>query len=485
MYLNLCRLIFLLVPTLFLSCSCFLFPDFKINSLSYTETDLTVTFNTTPKLEKIKDSFFFLEDECQQAGRYEQHNNSIKFIPENGITKNHDYKVIITTEAEDTNGISLSSKYSNTFTTKEDTTPLRILSLSHIPSGLEISFSSPVDQNLFRTCFAISPSVEYLTIWNEDSTTVRLKYQKPLSPDTRYFITISKDLYNIFNNHLQNEYCYNFLNNIKQSQNFNVYEVNSSDSELLLTPDSENVNISVKSRLKLTLYDDNAFEGCPVSIVISPPLDYKITQSALNLNDYFLSFQEQPEFNSIHSIKFTYTKNIKPQENQLSKEYILNFNNPRDISPDFLAGLIQIEQNNYLFKSGIQTITLPVDSFPTISSLESKEISVLFFFTTSSYEINLEKFSILENINISSTNNCVEIIPYKYDFITDKKTVNEIVSQTNISIPQNCNLQIIKFNCLVKNHDNKGLIKISINKNISDTENNTLKNDLLFIFNKQ
>ena len=149
MYNTLIKIVLIFVPTLILSCSCFIYPEFKIKNYCYNENFIRLEFNTTPDLQRLQQAFNFLEDEYKQTGYFKQNGKVIDFFPLNGISKNHTYKIIITTDAENSEGISLDNNYTESFSTKDTNTPLQILSVTHIQSGIQIDLSSSVDPNLF------------------------------------------------------------------------------------------------------------------------------------------------------------------------------------------------------------------------------------------------------------------------------------------------------------------------------------------------
>lgn len=482
MHFNFCKLISLLLSIPFISCSCFLFPDFKIESFSYNENFIKIDFNSNPDIDTIIDSFTMLEDEIQTEGNFSFKANSFEFHPVNGISKEHDYKIIITTDAEDTSGISLKEKYTAQFSTKSSNKPLQIQNFKQTLKGLEIDFSTSLDHNQFLKSFSISPAIDFTTDWNESSSSVKINFLSSLSINTRYFVSISKDLKNNTNNNLQQEFSYTFIPNYSLTDDFNLIYV-SQNNETLILPEKANTNLSYKDKFYFSFFNNEDKNSFPASISIYPEISFKIRQSSSNLKNYYLELQEKPEYNSVYDLHVSYNpgNSDKPSE----KNYILQFDSIKDCPPEFCNGYIKKQEKPFLFSDINNTINFPVDSFPTISSFPSDEISIYFIFSSKNKESEIILDSVINNITISATNNCIEIDPYLITTILDEASCDNILRTSNIEKRNDTKYTIIKYDCRIQNKTNKGLIRIHINKTLCDSEANSLSKDFSFIFNKQ
>lgn len=482
MYNSLIKLILIFVPTILLSCSCFIYPEFKIKNYYYNDNFIRVEFNTTPDLQRLQQAFNFLEDESKQAGYFKQTGKIIDFYPVNGINKNHNYKLIITTDAENSEGISLTNTYTESFSTKDTNNPLQIISVTHTQSGLQIDLSSPVDPNLFIKSFSINPSIDTLFEWNEKSDSIKVKFTSPLSHDTHYFVTLSKDLYDKNNNHLQKDFNYTIFNSNNLDETFS-FKYSRNNEDIYLSDQSPNSDLSYKNKLYFSFNNKSDEEEFPATISIYPKIDYRIEQSTEDLKNYYLIFLSKPDFNSTYTISVDYNPNNKQKYSPI--EYILTFNSLSDFPPEFCGGMISINEIFYLLSNQYKTLFFPVDNFPTISSFHSEDIKIYFIFSSKTNNFQVSKDSLIQHLTISSTNNCIDIRPYSISIVTDQSLKSKIFSTTGIKPDEHFEYAIVEYCCQIQNKENKGLIKISLENEICDTNNNTLGRNFTFTFNKQ
>lgn len=480
MYNYFAKLISLLSAILFGSCSCVFYPDFKITDFSYSENYVKVVFSSKPNFQILQNSFYLLQDEVSQKGYFTQAENSIFFFPSKGITKNHDYELVISTDAENIDGISLQRKYTKTFTTRTKTLPLKILSSTKTQSGYQFEFSSSVDDIQFRENFSISPEIQYSTNWNADNTVVNLKFQKSLSPKEEYKISISTELTDIYNNYLETKYVHTFYSTNNFVNDFD-FCFTKNDNQIILSQTSTNEPISTEADLYFQFYNEIDKESFPASITISPSLDYKISQSTTDFKKYTLSFTEEPIQNLTYNFSITYDG----QQEQITKNYSLQF----DYSvqrPTFLFGAINVNNTFYDFSesNNFNTIEFPVDQFPTVDSNETTDIEVYFIFSKTSVESPILLSSAIENISMYSTNNCLEITPFSISFVADQDLVNQLFENSSFENQDIDSLSVINFTCHVENKDVAGLIKIQIDEELCDSNLVSIDETKLFSINK-
>lgn len=476
------KIVLILVPTFLLSCSCFIYPEFKVKNYYYNENFIRIEFNTTPDLQRLQQAFNFLEDEYKQTGYFKQTGKLIDFFPLNGINKNHNYKIIITTDAENSEGISLANTYTESFSTKDTNMPLQILSVTQIKSGIQIDLSSSVDPNLFIKSFNIAPSLNTLFEWNETTDSFKIKFTSLLDDKTHYFVTLSKDLYDKNNNHLQKEFNYTFFNENFLNETFNLGYLEQ-NKNIYLSDQSPNTNLSYKNKLLFSFNNNSDEEEFPATISIFPKIDYTIKQSADDLKKYFLTFLSKPDFNSTYTISVDYNPNHKHKH--FTTDFIITFNALSDYPPEFCGGAFNITNSIYSFTNQYKTLSFPVDLFPTISSFHSEDIKIYFIFSSKNKNFQLSKDSLINYLTISSTNNCIDIKPYDINFINDEALKLNIFKALEIIPDINSEYSIIEYCCHIQNKENKGMIKISLGNEICDSNSNTLGHNLTYIFNKQ
>lgn len=132
----------------FISCSDILFPEFRVDSVSYDDKKVTVKFSADVDEDSAKKSISLQEDDTEITGTFLCSGNKISFFPKDGIRKNYDYDLAISTLCEDSKGISLKKDFHYSFSTRDEHTRPEILSIT--PDNQQFIEGEP---GIYKHCF--------------------------------------------------------------------------------------------------------------------------------------------------------------------------------------------------------------------------------------------------------------------------------------------------------------------------------------------
>lgn len=477
---NVITFIFLL-PIL-ISCSCYLFPEFKVIEYNYTDTKISITFSDIPDFDKARNSFIFSEDERHINGYFEISDKTLTFYPAVKITDNHNYKVTISNSVETKTGVSLENDFIWNFSTKKINKPLELISISKTEPGIELSFSSPVNEKLLLNSISISPSLPYICTWNDEKTVITIKFLESEKINTRYFLTVSDSLCDVYNNSLHKSINYTFIN--EQTDNTLHFYTSDNTDIKPLSPENLNTGIPLSSSFECEFEKPIGIEQFRSGLSIEPPEAFHISQDDFNPRLFHLSLTKKPEYNSKYKFIFDIAIN---NEKKINETYEVIFNNFSDIKPEFICGfLTDSTQTTFLLPNKpIYNLLLPVDVYPTIDSLNSPDI-IFYLVFSHAPESQILLSSAIDNINFSTTNNCIDILPYDMTLLTtdEIKNLSFTSDLEKIQIQDN-SISVLKISSHIQNHVNPGLIKLKISSQITDTKLNELSGEIIFTFNKQ
>lgn len=480
--------IFITAITAF-SCASFIFPIFKVTHYSYTNDYILISFSDTPDLTSIKNSITFSKDGCSEDYILEKYENSIYLYPINSITQNADYKLTINTEAEDINGNSLLEIFEWNFSTRPSHQRPEVQNIEYNSNSLTLNFNSQINRETFDSSFSISPFVKYFAYWQNNDTSVSVIFQEPLKNNKRYLLSISSELQNLFNNNLLDEYSYTFVNNPSNEITTYTLTSNSQNSEIPLSSTSLNEYISVDSKFYLRFSNKIEISNIASNISIIPPIDFNIQKNTETFSEAVITLQEEPNAETEYTIKIS--DEIKDYNGRSIKgsEFHLLFNNPAEQKIKFLTALIQKDEE-ILFLSlseNYQNIYFEASLYPTADIGIVNYIDIIYFFALSPLSSQIDYFSAIENIKISSTLNCLELQPETLEIIPNGNEQNPYFSILNDKYQnfQNTNLCAVKFHCRIQNKESSGLINISINKDLSDNLKNQMDNSVSLTLNKR
>lgn len=491
------KLICVIFTSFTISCSNHFFHSFHVEKIQIIDNKIKITFSSKPDFISIKNSLTICQDDYYLDGIFTSEGNSIIFTPFTEDFDNHDYKITLSTEAEDTKGISLLENYHYSFSTKPQVPDFKILNFKYTLSDLTFNFTNQVDEKSFHDNFTIKPETPFIINFDDTDKMVVIKFTKSLSPTIRYFITLNQDTVDIYNNKLKTKYENNFI--INPDIPLTDYEVFFTDTNNALTKlDQSKLNESIPQKNPLTFKFSQKINMDSVTsgIIITPKINFKIEKDLYLKDSFKISFTEFPEYNSTYelivkdSITDIYSKPVP------SKTINLRFNNSIDIKPDFITMILCTNDSTVKLDQDKtpQDLIFNPQFYPTVSGISSQSLSCYLLFSSSPDSTGINIFSAMENITFSTTNSCISITPEKMDILNLKDIeasdeYSEILHFLSNEISQlhNSNLipSIIKIDFKIQNSSNPGLIKININQNLCDSLNNKIKDNINLLINKK
>lgn len=484
------KLLPLILISLFTSsCSHFVFMNFKVLSCNIEDRSVVITFSHEPEFNSLTQSIIFSKDKTQINGTFTINNKKCIFTPQEVLEPYHEYELRILSTCKNIHGTFIENEFVQTRNTKVKTSPLEIIDSTQSSQELQFKFNSPVEPYSFYKNFNIEPDLPNKIIWNNSNDTVTLKFTKNPEINTRYKITISGDLTDIYNNNLKDKQIYYLNNDIKltESLEYKVYAVYE-NNKIELSKDLQNENINCKSHLLFCFEKEIDFSDFNSNINITPALLYKTEFDYESNKNVKLTFNENPQFNS--NITITVNDKIKSKDcssHTKTKMFELSFNNSKNRPIKFHSILWHLPDQNLLLNSNNNPSNC---IFNAITYPKSKTLNttVYYIFETSPQADSLDLYSVLENININTTNSCIKnqlteckIIPLNQI----ESDLYNIIRQNIIPFYTDSNYIAAQFNLDITNTENSGLIIFNIEKYLSDSSGNQLESSVNFIVNKK
>jgi hypothetical protein len=477
-----------------LSCGNWLLPPLEVVSIS-TEGSIVITFSTQPSEESIKKAFSMTEDGQSVSGSFIFNDKTVQFILINGFRDNREYRITLTTTAEDKKGNSLLKDFEYQFFTKQDIEAPLILTISpenesdltEPPEKISIAFSKPVDTVSFGRALSISPTVTYVLEWDSEYTIVDIIPIKPLTEGTRYTLTVSTTLTDTYRNALLTSFISTFLYGLDRNPpEISVVWKTPDGTSDSLAPDMVNQGIPSDSDLIIG-FDKRVFiDAIAGFIEITPSISITVTPDLVKKNNALIKLNQKPEWGKNYTLKIkkgiTDTSGNKTETELL---YSLIFNAEEHRPVTFAGGILN---NNSDYKyinsaSDYSAITLDVTYFEPGGQVE-KSTELYYAFRISTEADSLTLASSMQAISISTRNSCAYISIRTMRFLTPADTeYNTIYNLLNDNADGK--LCILKIGIDIENADNRGFIIFSIRGDIKDTLGNTMDNSLTFTLNKQ
>jgi hypothetical protein len=454
-----------------------------------------IVFSTQPSQESIKKAFSLIEDGQSVSGTFTFNDKTVQFIPVNGFRDNREYHITITTVAEDNKGNSLLKDFEYIFFTKQDIETPQILdivpknesNLTEPPEKISITFSKPVDTFSFERAFSVSPTITHVLEWDTEYSSVDIIPTKPLAGGTRYTLTVSTTLTDIYRNALLTSFTSTFLYGLdKNPPEISVGWKTSDGTSDSLTPGVVNQEIPSDSDFVIE-FDKRIFIDTIAGFIeINPSVSITVTPDLVEKNNARIKLNQKPEWGKNYTLKIkkgiTDTSGNKT-EAELSYPLIFNAEKHRPVT---FAGGILNNNSNYEFinsESDYSSITLDVTYFDPSGHIE-KSTELYYAFRISGEADSLILVSAMQAISISTRNSCAYISIRTMKFLTSADSeYNSIYDLLDDNASGT--FCILKIEIDIENSDNRGFIIFSIRNDIKDTLGNTMANSLSFTLNKQ
>jgi hypothetical protein len=480
--------------TLLLSCGDLLLPPLEVTAVNYSGLSVTVSFSKKPSEYSIKKALSLFEEGTALTGTFSFYGNTVEFIPFTGIKNNYEYTLIITTTAEDESGNSLLRDYQYQFFMKTNINNPRIISITPInesilltePDSITINFSGQIDITTFNNSFSIAPAIDHFIEWHDHDTTAVIVPQKPITEGTRYTITISTSLMDVYRNPLLESFNATFLYGTdKNPPELDVRWVTTSGDGGVLLREHDNREIPSNCSLELEFDEQFSLETIAGFIQIAPSISITVTQNFLTKRNVSITFNQTPEWNRTYTI--TFRKGITDNSGNSIQEdikYLLTFNNEHFKPIIFISGYLN---NDSLYEpvnpgTDFSTITLSPTYFPQSVTTDTEYYLV---FGISQYSDTILLSSAMQAVFIGRTNACMYISLRAMTILTETEYNTSVLPALVGTAPPDCKICAIKVIIEIENTLNNGLVLFTINKDIKDNLGNTLPESILLTYNKQ
>lgn len=483
------------------SCSDVIFPELNVSDVVYDDTKITINFTTDVDEDSIQKSITLLEDSASVIGYFNCLDSEVTFYPANGIQKNYDYDLSISTACEDRNGNSLKQDYHFSFSTRIEHDRPQVVSI--VPSNqqvietdltyIDITFSEPILQESFINALDISPSIDYFLDFNDNDSQVKIIPQKPLTLNTDYVITINTDLSDLARNTMLEEKKYMFFYNRKDI--LPDYKVSVYDTDDLhiteLNPNTNKHNIPTDCSIRIDFEHKMDLSAVSAYFYFTPTVDYKILKDEIN-GKYVIFNILNAQWNTKYDLTFlTGMPDIYGQRYQNVQVFTFTTDNELNMPPHFLEGIIQTSawQNTSLYETIDYAYLSEEKNYSNISFSNdytvgnTRKSEAYLIFHTSNQSNGIDVYSLREGLSVSATNNCCQIVI---------KTIEKIdVLPSKVSNLFNADLNdttgkidIFYVVLEITNSSNSGLIHFILETEIHDTLKNQLDRKYDFILNK-
>jgi hypothetical protein len=164
---------------------------------------VSIVFSHEPDRSSAEKAFSLTEDGVSREGTFTWAENRLTFHPSYPLEINRDYVLSVSTDACDTEGLSLDKKFELRFSTRAEGERPVLLEVS--PSDLEIItherqdmyllFSEPVSLNACINHINLSPSQPGLWYIGDEGGTAVFSPAEPWPRNTQFKLTVSSDFY--------------------------------------------------------------------------------------------------------------------------------------------------------------------------------------------------------------------------------------------------------------------------------------------------
>ncbi len=491
---------------IFISCANQVIPYITVTDVSYKENFIKVSLSSEPNENKCLEAFSFYKDDIEIKGSFKFSEKVFYFYPTEKIDAKHDYTVEISTELEDTKGHSLEHPYIYKFSIKEENIPPHILSVtpeneSEVTSlsfSPKIVFSEPVNKKSFAEAFSITPSIPFFCIWGVDDSSVEIVFEKNLSKNTTYTITINTSLVDTQNNCMRADYKSNFIYCPKTQYPFSykVFLIDENESEI---DSSLTIEASNNAAFRIDFSNEVSIDTISSYISIYPELRVSYIPDWKTSKSLTISLSETPEWNTPYTLTINGgLSDVYSQKVPDKQTYNIIFSKEKNRPVEFIKGYFLTEEgatteNKFFpidYSNVYNFLNIPVEytgSQPVgQSEYVTKNLNLYCIFRISKEAQGLDIPSVLSGIKINPTNSCLSVIIEKCHFYTSAEYEASPIGSFQFTQEDTSewNLAVICLDLTVQVYRAEGLIRFTFNDSIMDNLGNKMKEELLFSYNK-
>ena len=483
----------------FCSCGSLILPELKIDSFSHDDKCIYIEFSQEPEKSSIQKAVTLKEDESTVTGWFDFSEKTVLFYPEEGIRKNYDYILTVSTGAETADGNSLSENKLYLFSTRDEKTAPEILEIypeneEYVDTDniqISIRFSEPISRKSFYDSFSCSPNFEYNVVFLNDDTEVSIQPVSELKINTEYKIKIQNSVEDLCRNFLKNEFTSSFHYKKDASvPDIKVTFFDDEDFSVIADNNSTTEHVPLNSSVKIEFTKEMNVSSLLSFISFNPAVSYKVQKD--EKEGKFLIYK----FSSLNWDQ-TYTLRIKKGMNDIAGnindknyEFIFKTNSEKSMNVSFIEGYLEtsrwtssVHNDDTLIINDSTNYGLFSLNPEQFTSSSSQNANLFLVFDTSSLSDGIDIYSAMAGISISEANFCLSTFIKNMEIVNPNNYENEFID-TFISALDGHNLCVLKLVLEVTNSSKPGFITLKLNKEISDTLGNGMKDNKIFIYNK-
>jgi len=491
------------------SCGNLFFPPLEIESVSIKEgyvnvadiEHIEVVFSKEPEIRSIEQAFSLTENGALVQGSFVFNGRNMKFRPLMKLNENKDFVLKITTDAEDTSGISLENDFVLYFTSKKKHDSPEVVSISpenqsvteNEPEAIEIVFSKAIDKDSFVNALSITPGFDYLLDWTDDWTKARIIPQKNLVKSQRYTVTINTNLADLHGNNLENSFTSTFLyGSDLTAPDFKIY-INEKNTSYELSTCSINDNITTQPKITIEFDKKVSLNTISGFVSVSPEVQFKISPDNESGRRVEMSWTNKLQWNTAYRI--TIREGIKDLFGNKcgQKEFVILTNNEASRPVQFEKAYFDLDES----KTELKERYFTMDSTNSYSTMIFPALSYELGVAVSTYMyiivgISREASAIslpsaMQAFRISAGNSCASFSIKNIEAagINDAlfNDIRALLTADNLAGRADIKIYGIKFKIEVTMKDAPGLINFSVSSVLSDDLGNTME-DWLGVYNK-
>jgi len=428
-----------------------------------------IKFSESMDKTKTENAFSLSEDSEQLNGSFKWSGNELEFIPFSGFRANKEYEIGLTTNSEDVYGNTIADAFSFKFFTGAELIPPSIESTSPVNSEvipaiwqqIIINFSETVNPETFYSAFSINPDVNGSFVWNAEYSSVTFSPSSNYKQGEEYRVEISIELTDSSGNNLPESYYFYFQAGAELEQG--ILSVETENSNVILEDTSistYNTGIAKdESFIIIFLYPVSAEERQGI-IQVVPTTTHDIIW-AQNFTSCVLSFEDYLEYGAVYELEI------------LDSIYRIRIDHTNSIPPE-------IKMIAYCDDEALNN-TVELELNDTISIIAEND-EYFDFYIQHSRGNPIDISSFFDALNIAPTNSCLDINYISFEIYLD---ITEPPGFIALPPPlPNTEIQIIRLYCDITNPGNSGIVTISIDTDLKDTNDNYMKEEFNLIILK-
>jgi len=465
----------------------------------FTGPAITLEFSHEPDRYSVERSFSCTEDGLALKGTFTWEGRRLSFYPAGGIVLNRDYRIGLTTDAQDGTGLSLEKAFEGRFSTRPDGSRMELLGTSPADEGIlepglagpcmesvTLTFSRSLKVESLYQYVSFSPSIQGLWSLEAEGTVARFTPSQAWQNGRTYVCTVGKDLPDCYDRPMGRTYRLHFsvgpdgdgprLLTMKaldaggspvQDLTFTEFEGDGGPGSAI--PVNENFERTYKIALEFSEPVDPATVKNKLSIQSS--LGYTLSPPYPASASLVLTFTDPPIYGKLYTLSLA--RGVGDRQGNASTQQVLcNFmvNGPAS-KPPRLIGIrlplapgggpgneepIQFSMDDAFANVPISNGTgrYPFD-VPTNTWIE------LYFDVAQGAQIDL--FSLMNSLNVSATNGALSFAP--------RNMKHTGFTWTDPAPGWEC-YERIEVQGLLTNGTNGGLVTVSLSADLADSLGN-------------